>query len=174
MRSPGRQRDTLAPTRSTVPASSRPRMSEAPGGGGYLPCRCMRSGRLTPAASTRTRSSAGPGSGVAPTPATRTSGGPGTDIVTIRMTQPTLPCRSDARGPSTAECERVGESGSDGYPGRQLGQWIRRQADDAGLVRDGRLERVAADAGDFPVGEMRGERAQCLPHGVATQRLTMT
>src|ERR1019366_8196430 len=46
-----------------VPATSRPRMGDAPGGGGYLPARCRTSGRLTPAASTRISTSPGPGTG---------------------------------------------------------------------------------------------------------------
>ena len=58
-----RQRVTPVPQTVTVPETSSPGMSLAPGGGGYLPSRCIRSGRLTPAAATRTTTSCGPGCG---------------------------------------------------------------------------------------------------------------
>ena len=54
---------TPAPSATTVPATSRPGMSDAPGGGAYLPSRCSRSGRFTPAAATRISTSPGPGLG---------------------------------------------------------------------------------------------------------------
>ena len=53
-RSPGAQpRDRRRRSPTIVPATSRPGVSGAPGGGGYFPCRCSRSGRFTPAAATR-------------------------------------------------------------------------------------------------------------------------
>src|SRR6516162_55647 len=51
-------------------------MSDAPGGGGYLPCRCMMSGRFTPAAATRTSTSPARGSGTGRSTRRRTSGPP--------------------------------------------------------------------------------------------------
>src|SRR5437588_446037 len=65
---------------ATSPAISRPGMSDAPGGGGYLPCRCMMSGRLTPAAATRTSTSPALGSGTGRLTRRRTSGPPGAAI----------------------------------------------------------------------------------------------
>ena len=46
------QRDVPLPSLTTVPETSSPGMSEAPGGGGYIPVRCITSGRFTPAALT--------------------------------------------------------------------------------------------------------------------------
>src|ERR1051325_3439846 len=60
-----------------TPATSRPGMSEAAGGGGYCPIRCMTSGRLTPAASTLINTSPGASSGLGRSAGTRTSGPPG-------------------------------------------------------------------------------------------------
>ena len=51
-------------------------MSEAPGGGGYLPRRCSTSGRLTPAAATSIRISPAAGTGSGRSASFRTSGGP--------------------------------------------------------------------------------------------------
>src|ERR1700730_4332899 len=61
-------------------------MSEAPGGGGYLPCRCMMSGRLTPAAATRMRTSPARGSGTGRSTSRSTSGPPNPAISIARMT----------------------------------------------------------------------------------------
>src|SRR3989442_7972086 len=55
-------------------------MSDAPGGGGYLPRRCITSGRLTPAAATLINTSPDPGTGVGRSTGTRTSGSPGSRI----------------------------------------------------------------------------------------------
>ncbi len=52
-------------------------MSGAPLGGGWLPSRCMRSGRFTPAAATRTRISFAPGVGTARVSATSAARPPG-------------------------------------------------------------------------------------------------
>src|SRR4051812_7504728 len=60
-------------------------MSDAPGGGGYLPSRCMMSGRLTPAAVTRTRTSPGRGAGTGRSATRSTSGPPGSAISITRM-----------------------------------------------------------------------------------------
>ncbi len=43
---------TPSPTSAIVPDTSKPRISLAPGGGGYLPAACSRSARFTPAAPT--------------------------------------------------------------------------------------------------------------------------
>ena len=51
-------------------------MSEAPGGGGYLPSRCSTSGRFTPAASTSIKTSPAAGTGSGRSASFRTSGGP--------------------------------------------------------------------------------------------------
>jgi len=42
----------LLPNATMMPATSKPGISDAPGGGGYRPWRCITSGRLTPAAAT--------------------------------------------------------------------------------------------------------------------------
>src|SRR5690349_2552059 len=75
--SPSRHRPDA---RTTVPDTSRPGRSDAPGGGGYFPSRCMISGRFTPAAATRISASAGPGSGRGRRTGRRTSGPPGCAI----------------------------------------------------------------------------------------------
>lgn len=43
---------TSLATASTIPENSTPRISDAPGGGGYIPLRCMISDRLSPNALT--------------------------------------------------------------------------------------------------------------------------
>ena len=68
-----------------VPATSSPGTSEAPGGGAYLPRRCMMSGRLTPAASTWTRTSDGPTSGNGRSSSLSTPGLPGEEIAMQRI-----------------------------------------------------------------------------------------
>ncbi len=55
-------------------------MSEAPGGGGYSPWRCITSGRLTPAAATLISTSPAPGIGIGRVPGRSTSGPPGSVI----------------------------------------------------------------------------------------------
>src|SRR5436305_3901437 len=60
-------------------------MSDAPGGGGYLPCRWRRSGRLTPAAVTRTRTSPTLGRGTGRSARRSTSGPPNSAISIARM-----------------------------------------------------------------------------------------
>src|SRR5262249_56046774 len=75
--SPTRQRVTLSPMATTLPAISSPGISGAPGGGGYWPLRCMTSGRVTPAAATLTSISLGPGGGTGRSSGTGTSGPPG-------------------------------------------------------------------------------------------------
>src|SRR5262245_52301726 len=64
-RSPGPKRRQPGPASTTSPASSRPGRSGGvvPGGGGYIPARCIRSPRHTPAAFTATSSSPAPGTG---------------------------------------------------------------------------------------------------------------
>ena len=74
--SPIFQRATPGPTAATTPAASRPGSGEWPGGGGYEPCRCNTSGRLTPAAATSTRIWPGPGCGTGRLAGTSTSGPP--------------------------------------------------------------------------------------------------
>jgi hypothetical protein len=56
-------RGTSSPAATTVPETSMPRIDGAPGGGGYIPMRCITSGRLTPAAATRISTSPSPGTG---------------------------------------------------------------------------------------------------------------
>ncbi len=73
-RSPSRQRATLSPHSAITPDTSRPGISLAPGGGGYFPSRCMRSGRFTPAAATRMSTSRGPGRGIGNSTGRSTSG----------------------------------------------------------------------------------------------------
>src|SRR5206468_12484031 len=91
--SPSRQPVTSFPKLSIVPATSSPGMSDAPGGGGYRPSRCMTSGRFTPAAATRIRTSPADGAGRGRSVGTRTSGSPGSRIwmaimfVTLRADQ---------------------------------------------------------------------------------------
>src|SRR4051812_22436081 len=60
-------------------------MSEAPGGGGYLPRRCIRSGRFTPAAVTRISTSPAPGAGMGRSTTRSTSGPPCPAISMARM-----------------------------------------------------------------------------------------
>src|SRR5262249_40902724 len=72
------------PRASITPETSRPRMSDAPGGGGYLPCRCTRSGRFTPAADTRIKTSPWPAIGSDRSPSRRTSGPPKEENSTTR------------------------------------------------------------------------------------------
>ena len=72
------------PQAATAPATSSPGMSDAPGGGAYLPWRCRMSGRLTPAAATAISTSRGPGSGVGRVTGRSTSGPPGCAISIAR------------------------------------------------------------------------------------------
>src|SRR6266545_605077 len=72
-RSPGANPETPGPTSAIVPATSRPRISESPGGGGYFPSRCTRSGRLTLVATTFTSTCPSPGRGRSASPTFRTS-----------------------------------------------------------------------------------------------------
>src|SRR5260370_13950121 len=53
-----------APRAAICPLTSRPRIREAPSGGGYLTARCRRSGRFTPTNFTSINTSRAPGSGV--------------------------------------------------------------------------------------------------------------
>ena len=64
-----------------------PECRSTPGGGAYRPCRCMTSGRFTPAAATLMRSSCGPITGIGRSTGTRTSGPPGS-----RMTMAIMCC----------------------------------------------------------------------------------
>src|SRR5712691_704309 len=63
-----------------VPETSRPGISDAPGGGGYLPRRWNTSGRLTPAAATLMSTSPAAGTGFGRSTGTSTSGSPGSRI----------------------------------------------------------------------------------------------
>src|SRR5436190_9804804 len=78
--SPSCHSDTEDPTPAIVPATSSPGMSDAPGGGGYLPRRCMTSGRFTPAAATLISTSPADGAGRGRSTGTNTSGSPGSRI----------------------------------------------------------------------------------------------
>src|SRR4051794_24566159 len=60
-------------------------MSDAPGGGGYFPIRCMMSGRFTPAALTRTSSSPARTSGTGRSTARSTPGSPNALISIARI-----------------------------------------------------------------------------------------
>src|SRR5262245_25497911 len=73
---------TPAPSATTAPLTSRPGKSEAPGGGAYVPARCMQSGRLTPAAATRISTSPAFGCGTDRLTSFNTSGPPGWEIST--------------------------------------------------------------------------------------------
>src|SRR5690606_38868715 len=86
---------TPEPTAAISPATSSPRMSGAPGGGGYLPLRCRMSGRLTPAARTRISTSPGPGSGRSRRPRVRADASPAPPSISItRMWGPLHKCGS--------------------------------------------------------------------------------
>ena len=84
-RSPGRNSRASGPVSTTSPAHSMPRMSDAPGGGGYIPCRCRRSARLSAVARTRMRTSAGPSAGRGASPRTSTVSSPGSRTMMARM-----------------------------------------------------------------------------------------
>jgi hypothetical protein len=58
---------------------------DAPGGGGYIPCRCRRSARLSAVARTRMRTSAGPSAGRGASPRTSTVSSPGSRMMMARM-----------------------------------------------------------------------------------------
>src|SRR6218665_2236763 len=70
---------------STPPATSRPGMSERPGGGEWCRSRCNTSGRLTPLARTRISNSAAPGCGTGRSARPSTSGPPKERISTACM-----------------------------------------------------------------------------------------
>src|SRR5699024_9639030 len=93
--SPTCQPVTSAPTSATRPEHSRPRTSDAPGGGGYSPRRCIRSARFTPAAVTSTSTSSAAGTGVAVSAQTSASG-PSPLLVSTRTALITLTLRSAA------------------------------------------------------------------------------
>ena len=74
-----------------TPDTSSPGMSLAPGGGGYDPSRCIKSGRLTPAPATRISTSRGPGFGTGRSTGIRTSGPPGLAIsIEVSIEAPSL------------------------------------------------------------------------------------
>ena len=100
-----RRRRSAMPTRrdrrpTTVPAISRPGMSDAPGGGGYLPWRCIRSGRFTPAAATLISTSSAPAAGLGRSTGVRTSGPPA-PVSQWQSLAPLLPDTADRRLRST-------------------------------------------------------------------------
>src|SRR5512133_1264057 len=72
-RSPGSQPVTPGPSSATVPATSSPRIAESPGGGGYFPSRCTRSGRLMLVATVLTSTWPSAGRGRSASPSVRTS-----------------------------------------------------------------------------------------------------
>src|SRR6185503_4204169 len=77
-----------------LPATSSPGMSGAPGGGGYFPCRCMMSGRLTPAAATLIRTSRAPMAGRGRSTGVSTWGPPGSRIaIAIMLSTLAFPLR---------------------------------------------------------------------------------
>src|SRR5690625_431635 len=114
---PGTRAQTASPTCQVVtpspqatmrPATSSPRMGEASGGGGYAPCRCSRSGRLTPAAQTAINTSPGPGRGSGPRTRVSCSGPP--EALTSTWSMPFLrgngwDC-TRARGPGSPSGQR--------------------------------------------------------------------
>ena len=75
-RSPTLQPETPSPTSATSPAHSSPRMSGAPGGGGYIPRRCITSARFTAVAATRNLRCPGAISGAATSPSRITDSSP--------------------------------------------------------------------------------------------------
>ena len=85
-RSPTFHRLDPEPISATSPAISIPRMfAGAPGGAGYLPCRCMMSARLSAEACTRTSSSPSRGSGRGTSRISNTSGLPARVTTAARM-----------------------------------------------------------------------------------------
>src|SRR4029450_13066536 len=83
--SPTRQSVTPSPHATILPATSRPMIGDASGGGGEAPARCRQSGRFTPAAATSIRTSPAFGLGTAPSVSVRTPGGPGSRATTWRI-----------------------------------------------------------------------------------------
>src|SRR5262245_49336433 len=75
----------MVPTASTSPASSRPRISDSPNGGGYWPRRCNVSARFRAEARTRTSNCSGRGVGSGTSVSCSTSGPPGVVKVIARM-----------------------------------------------------------------------------------------
>src|ERR1700686_2496515 len=74
------------PTSAISPANSIPGISAGnPGGGGYLPCRCNRSARLSEEARTRTRTCSSLISGLPTVRISSTSGPPKVEIQTACM-----------------------------------------------------------------------------------------
>jgi hypothetical protein len=65
-------------------------MSDAPGGGGYLPWRWTTSGRFTPAAATWMTTSSSAGTGIGRVVTLSTSGGPGCAISTALIVKAVL------------------------------------------------------------------------------------
>ena len=87
MRSPTVRPVTLEPTLSISPASSSPRMSDSPTGGGYWPCRCNVSARFSAVARTRTSTCSGEGSGSGTCRSVKTSGPPALSKIMACMSQ---------------------------------------------------------------------------------------
>src|SRR3954468_14470779 len=84
--SPTAKPSTPSPSEATVPLHSSPMISDAPGGGGYKPCRWSRSARLTAVAVTSSTTSPGPATGSGTSTYARTSGPPGS-LGTIALTR---------------------------------------------------------------------------------------
>jgi hypothetical protein len=85
--SPVRHDVTSVPQATIVPATSRPMIGEASGGGGYVPARCAQSGRLTPAWLTSISTSPALSCGSGPSAIASTAGGPGSRAATYRMVE---------------------------------------------------------------------------------------
>src|SRR5262249_14118941 len=116
--SPRLQSVTPGPTSSTVPAISRPGMSEAPGGGGYAPRLCMTSGRFTPAASTLMRTSPARATGTGRSTGTSTSGPPA-PAISIAIILSLTERRSGGRGLEHERGQRNAQREADRQNGHQ-------------------------------------------------------
>jgi DNA-binding MarR family transcriptional regulator len=119
------------------PEHSRPGTSDAPGGGGYIPWRCITSARLTAVAMTSTTTSFGPGSGSGCSVHSRTSGPPGSRMLIAYTTR-------DASGPRPQYPGRMAEQEPRWLDPVEWHAWRNYIAGQALLA--GRLNRELSDA----------------------------
>ena len=113
--SPTAQPSTPSPSAAMRPEHSSPGYGGAPGGGGYMPMRCIRSARLTPAPTISTTASPGPATGSGTSASCRTSGPPGSEMTTARMRalppawahRRRSPARSTTRSPPAAPAPAI-------------------------------------------------------------------